>query len=97
MQKKKLGNQGLVVSQQGIGLMGMTAFYGSFDRAMQEEGSLKTIGKALELGINFFDTAWIYQSFGLGGGGNYTNEELLGKAISISMVEKNLLSQRSLE
>ena len=39
----------------------MTAFYGDFDRAAQEEESLKTIAKALELGINLLDTAWIYQ------------------------------------
>ncbi|KAG9405626.1 hypothetical protein AC1031_003533 [Aphanomyces cochlioides] len=61
--------------------MGMTAFYGNFDRAAQEEESLRTISKALELGINMLDTAWIYQSFGAGGGGNFTNEELVGKAI----------------
>ncbi|RYH13026.1 hypothetical protein EON65_36660, partial [archaeon] len=41
--------------------MGMTAFYGDFDRDAQEAESLKTIGRALELGINFLDTAWIYQ------------------------------------
>ncbi|RHY11102.1 hypothetical protein DYB36_003097 [Aphanomyces astaci] len=61
--------------------MGMTAFYGNFDRAAQEAESLLTISKGLELGINFLDTAWIYQSFGAGGGGNFTNEELVGKAI----------------
>ena len=44
--------------------MGMTAFYGDFNRAEHEEKSLQTIAKALELGLNFFDTAWIYQSFG---------------------------------
>ena len=42
----------------------MTAFYGDFNRAEHEEKSLQTIAKALELGLNFFDTAWIYQSFG---------------------------------
>jgi aryl-alcohol dehydrogenase-like predicted oxidoreductase len=41
--------------------MGMTAFYGNFDRAAHEETSLQTIGRALELGVNFLDTAWIYQ------------------------------------
>eukprot|EP01038_Epipyxis_sp_PR26KG_P015706 gene15706-21260_t len=81
--QRKLGSQGLIASQQGIGCMGMTAFYGSFDRAAQEADNLKTIGKAIELGINLFDTAWIYQSFGQGGGGNFTNEELLGKAIKM--------------
>ena len=44
--------------------MGMTAFYGDFNRAEHEGKSLQTIAKALELGLNFFDTAWIYQSFG---------------------------------
>jgi aryl-alcohol dehydrogenase-like predicted oxidoreductase len=40
----------------------MTAFYGgNFDRAAHEETSLETIGRALELGVNFLDTAWIYQ------------------------------------
>ncbi|RHY27297.1 hypothetical protein DYB32_008786, partial [Aphanomyces invadans] len=64
-----------------LGCMGMTAFYGNFDRAAQEAESLRTIAKALEVGINLLDTAWIYQSFGAGGGGNFTNEELIGKAI----------------
>ncbi len=39
----------------------MTAFYGDFNRAEQEAESLRTIERALELGINFLDTAWIYQ------------------------------------
>lgn len=43
----------------------MTAFYGTFDRAEQEEESLRTIAKALELGVNFLDTAWIYQVLNL--------------------------------
>jgi len=72
----------------------MTAFYGAFDRAAQEPESLATIAKALELGINFFDTAWIYQSFGLGGGGNYTNEELLGKAIKIHGRDKFIIATK---
>jgi aryl-alcohol dehydrogenase-like predicted oxidoreductase len=41
--------------------MGMTAFYGDFDRDAQEPLSLATISKGLELGINFLDTAWLYQ------------------------------------
>jgi aryl-alcohol dehydrogenase-like predicted oxidoreductase len=57
--KRPLGNQGLVVSAQGIGCMGMTAFYGSFNRQDQEEENLKTIAKALEIGITMFDTAWL--------------------------------------
>jgi aryl-alcohol dehydrogenase-like predicted oxidoreductase len=55
---------------------------------------LNTIAKALELGINFFDTAWIYQSFGLGGGGNYTNEELLGKAIKAHGRDKFIIATK---
>lgn len=39
----------------------MTAFYGGFDRAAQEGESLRTIAKAVEMGINFLDTAWVYQ------------------------------------
>eukprot|EP01038_Epipyxis_sp_PR26KG_P005730 gene5730-7914_t len=91
---RNVGSQGLLASQQGIGCMGMTAFYGSFDRAAQEEENLKTIGKAIELGINFFDTAWIYQSFGQGGGGNFTNEELLGKAIALYGREKFIIATK---
>ncbi|OQS04340.1 hypothetical protein THRCLA_03403 [Thraustotheca clavata] len=82
MQARKLGSQGLEVSKIGLGAMGMTAFYGGdFDREAAEETNINTIGKALELGINFIDTAWIYQSFGADGKPNRTNEELVGKAI----------------
>ncbi|CAK4694828.1 hypothetical protein LEN26_000710 [Aphanomyces euteiches] len=81
--QRPLGSQGLVCSAQGLGCMGMTAFYGNFDRAAQEEESLRTIAKGLEVGVNMLDTAWMYQSFGAGGGGNFTNEELVGKAIEI--------------
>jgi len=66
--QSKLGSAGLSCSRLGIGCMGMTAFYGDFDRALQEGESLKAIETALKVGINFFDTAWIYQSFGKGGG-----------------------------
>ena len=76
MDQRKLGTQGLVVSAQGFGAMGMTAFYKANDQNSEEE-NLATIGKALEVGINFFDTAWIYQNFETG----ETNEALLGKAI----------------
>ncbi|OQR84408.1 hypothetical protein ACHHYP_13412 [Achlya hypogyna] len=81
MQQRNLGSQGLRVSKLGFGAMGMTAFYGDFDREAAEETNLATIGKALELGINFIDTAWIYQSFGADGKPNRTNEALIGKAI----------------
>ena len=60
--QRPIGSQGLVVSAQGLGTMGMTAFYGT-DPAAHEEESLRTIDRALELGVNFLDTAWIYQVY----------------------------------
>lgn len=53
-----------------------------YKRAANEEKNIEVIGKALELGVNLFDTAWIYQSWGVDGEENYTNEGLLGKAIA---------------
>ena len=69
MQKRKLGRQGLVVSAQGLGCMGMSEFYGAGDEAE----SIATIHRALELGIDFLDTADVY--------GPHKNEELLGRAL----------------
>jgi len=67
-----LGTGGPVVGRIGLGLMGMSAFYtGS---GTDEQGSIATIHRALELGVTLLDTAEIY--------GPYTNEELLGKAIA---------------
>lgn len=66
----QLGKSDLMVSRPGLGCMAMSEFYGSSD----EKESIDTLQAALELGINFFDTADIY---GLG-----KNEELLGKAFS---------------
>ena len=68
MKRRKLGSQGLNVSEQGLGCMGMSEFYGATD----ESESLATLDRALELGINFFDTSDVY--------GPFTNEELLGRA-----------------
>jgi aryl-alcohol dehydrogenase-like predicted oxidoreductase len=70
MDRRKLGSQGLVVSAEGLGCMGMTHAYGSGDEA----SGLRTIDRALELGITFLDTAEVY--------GPYTNEELVGRAIA---------------
>ena len=91
---RALGSQGLKVSCQGLGCMGMVAFYGSFSRADHEEESLATIARALELGMNFFDTAWIYQSFGFDGGENVTSESLLGKAIRMHGREKFIIATK---
>lgn len=74
--QRPLGSQGLVVSCQGLGCMGMTAFYGN-DPVETEPQALATFDKAVELGLNFLDTAWIYQHFQTGA----TNEELVAKAI----------------
>jgi aryl-alcohol dehydrogenase-like predicted oxidoreductase len=69
MQTRKLGTQGLEVSMQGLGCMGMSEFYGEGD----DEESIATIHRALELGVNFLDTADMY--------GPFTNERLVGRAI----------------
>src|SRR5436305_2360412 len=70
MDRRRLGSQGLEVSAQGLGCMGMTHAYGSGD----EQSGLETIHRALELGITFLDTAEVY--------GPYTNEQLVGRAVS---------------
>jgi len=69
MEQRPLGSGGLTVSRMGLGCMGMSEFYGPGD----EKESIRTIHRALDLGMNFLDTADIY---GLG-----RNEELVGKAI----------------
>ena len=69
MQQRTLG-QGLVVSAEGLGCMGMSAFYGVRDDAE----STATIHRALDLGVTLLDTADVY--------GPFTNEELVGRAIA---------------
>jgi len=69
MKTRKLGSEGLEVSALGLGCMGMSEFYGRGD----ESESVATIHRALDLGINFLDTADMY--------GPFTNEQLVGRAI----------------
>ena len=70
MDQRNLGSEGLVVSELGLGCMGMSEFYGTGD----EEESTATIHRAIELGMTFLDTADMY--------GPFTNEKLVGKAIA---------------
>ncbi|MFC7329479.1 aldo/keto reductase [Marinactinospora rubrisoli] len=69
MRQRTLGGQGLTVTEQGLGCMGMSYGYGGQD----DEESLRTIDRALELGVTFLDTADMY--------GPWTNERLVGRAI----------------
>lgn len=70
MQKRKLGNSGLEVSAIGLGCMGMTFSYAPFP---EKEDMIILMHKAIEQGVNFFDTAEVY--------GPYNNEELVGEAL----------------
>ena len=69
MDTRKLGGQGLKVSALGLGCMGMSAFYGGTDDAE----SLRVLRRAVELGLNFWDTAEAY--------GPFTNEKLIARAL----------------
>jgi aryl-alcohol dehydrogenase-like predicted oxidoreductase len=69
LKKRKLGQQGLEVSEIGLGCMGMSTSYGPAD----ETESIATLHRAIELGCTFLDTAEVY--------GPYTNEDLLGRAL----------------
>lgn len=71
MQKRKLGNSGLEVSEIGFGCMGLSYGYGP---AIDKRSAIALIRRAFELGITFFDTAEIY--------GPYINEEVVGEAIA---------------
>ena len=67
---RKLGRQGLEVSAEGLGCMGMSEFYGSID----ETEAVATIRRALDLGVTLLDTADMY--------GPFTNERLVGRALA---------------
>src|ERR1700743_3733686 len=69
MKRRRLDTNGPEVSSIGLGCMGMSEFYGAGD----EQESVATIHRALELGIVFLDTSDVY--------GPYKNEELVGRAI----------------
>ena len=69
MKQRKLGRNGPMVSVMGLGCMGMSDFYGHRD----DQESIATIHRALDLGVNLLDTADMY--------GPFTNEELVGRAI----------------
>ena len=76
-----LGNTTIEVNRLGLGCMGMSEFYGSFN----EQESISTLHKAIDLGINFFDTADAY--------GSGANEQLLGKAFKGRWHELTLASK----
>lgn len=69
LEKRKLGKQGLEVSSLGLGCMGMSQSYG----IPNDAESIKTLHRAIELGVTFFDTAEVY--------GPFTNEELIGRTL----------------
>ncbi len=71
MQTRKLGNSGLEVSAIGLGCMGMSFSYYPFP---EKKDAINLIHRAVEQGVNFFDTAEVY--------GPYTNEELVGEALA---------------
>ena len=82
MEKRKLGRQALEVPALGLGCMGMSWAYGPADEAE----SLRALDRALDLGVNFWDTAEIY--------GPFRNEELLGRALKGKRRERVIIATK---
>jgi aryl-alcohol dehydrogenase-like predicted oxidoreductase len=81
-QHRNLGSQGLAVSPLGLGCMGMSEFYGTPD----ESEAVRTIHRALELGVTLLDTADMY--------GPFTNEKLVGRAAREWSGERPLIATK---
>jgi aryl-alcohol dehydrogenase-like predicted oxidoreductase len=81
MDQRRLGSEGLVVSEIGLGCMGMSEFYGTGE----EDESIATIRRAMDLGVTLLDTADMY--------GPFTNERLVGKAIEGRRDEVNVATK----
>ncbi|WP_052852258.1 aldo/keto reductase [Streptomyces avicenniae] len=75
MRTTALGSQGLTVSRQGFGAMGMSAYYGTADEAE----SVATLNRAVDLGVTFIDTAEAY--------GPFENEKLIARALGARRAE----------
>lgn len=80
----KLGSQGMEVSQQGLGCMGVTAFYGN---PTPEEEGIKLIHHAVAYGVTFFDTSEAY--------GPHTNEIFVGKVCLASCCREMIFLEDS--
>ena len=91
METRTLGSQGLTVSAQGLGCMGMSQSYGEADEAT----SIATLHRALELGVTFWDTANVYGDTGPGGFG--ANEKLLGQVLAEHRDEVTLATKMGIE
>jgi aryl-alcohol dehydrogenase-like predicted oxidoreductase len=81
-QHRNLGSQGLAASPLGLGCMGMSEFYGTPD----ESEAVRTIHRALELGVDLLDTADMY--------GPFTNEKLVGRAVREWSGERPLIATK---
>ena len=81
MDQRRLGNEGMIGSKIGLGCMGMSEFYGTGE----EDESVATIRRAIDLGVTLLDTADMY--------GPFTNERLVGRAIEGRRNEVNVATK----